>query len=173
MQPRAGGVWLPCLWPLHPSRQLSRPGPGAPAAAGCGARAWSLPWGRPGLSRPEAEERDCSPLLCIMLFPCILGFLITVARKPFPHFGPFGGVSLGRCPQVVPLLRRSFTGPLCTQHLLGGAAVHPPHLKAGRHATQGAFYIRLYYFYYHKTFPPDSSINTAFQKKKKRGGDKV
>ena len=90
--------------------------------------------------------------------------LILVTRKPLSTpFCPFGAISLRWCPRY---------------HVSSGAASlagrGPSALRRGLRSTLrasrpdvvlhgGAFYIQLYYFYYYETFPPNSSINTAFQ----------
>lgn len=113
--------------------------------------------GQAGLAR-EAEEGGCSLLLCVMLFTCILGFLIIVTRKPLPPtLLSLRAISRRRCPQAALVLWSSFTGPPCAQRPPEGPSGHPDAML-----HQGAFYIQLYYFYYYETFPPNS-INTAFQ----------
>lgn len=107
------GVWVPCLWPLHPSRQLSGPGLGAPAAAGCGARAWSLPWGRPGRARPEAEERGRSPLLC---------YAIHLYFGVFDHSGQ-------KAPPTLWSLRGRLTGTVSPGSTRPSAQLHWPAVR--------------------------------------------
>lgn len=160
MQPRAiGGPGAPCLWPLRPSRQLSLPSLGAPAATWL----WhaglvpSLGQARPGL--PERQRKEVAIRCCVLCCShAFWGFLIIVTRKPLPPtLLSLRAVSLRWCPQVALVLWSSFTGPPCAQRPPEGPSGHPDAML-----HQGAFYIQLYYFYYYETFPPNS-INTAFQ----------
>ena len=147
----------------------------APAApvppAGCPGPAW--PWhaglvpsrGRPGRARPRGRGTTLQSVAVYHAIHVHLGvLLILVTRKPLPTpFCPFGAISLRWCPryhvssQVASLARRS---PSALRRGLRSTlrASRPDVVLHG-----GAFYIQLYYFYYYETFPPNSSINTAFQ----------
>jgi len=77
------GCALP--WPLRPSRQLSRPSLGAPAAAWL----WhaglvpSLGQARPG--SPERQRNEVAIRCCVLRYShAFWGFLIIVTRKPLP-----------------------------------------------------------------------------------------
>lgn len=148
------GVW--CALPVAP-------GPGAPAASWLW-RAGLVPsLGQASPGSPEAEERGCSPWLCNCAIHLYLGVFNHSDQKAPPTLWSLRGHLTGT----------ASPGSTRPPEQLHWPAVRPAPLGRGRGAPSaprgrmpcrpGRFYIRLYYFYYHKTFPPDSSINTAFQ----------